>query len=95
MTTSRLTIETLNKMFAENKRFDGRKLLDFRDISIKLDISNKAEGSAGIKIGKTEVLVGVKLGIGVPYPDSPNKGYLTVSADLLPKFTVTLSTPRF
>ena len=90
MTTSRLTIETLNKMFAENKRFDGRKLLEHRDISVELDISNKAEGSARIKIGKTEVLVGVKLGIGEPYPDSPDKGNLTVSADLLP-----LASPRF
>ena len=90
MTTSRLTIETLKKMFAENKRFDGRKLLEHRDLSITFDISNKAEGSAGIKIGNTEVLVGVKLGMGEPYPDSPDKGNLTVSADLLP-----LASPRF
>ena len=90
MTTSKLTIETLKKMFSENKRFDGRKLLEHRDISVKLDISNKAEGSAGIKIGKTEVVVGVKLSIGEPYPDSPDKGNLTVSADLLP-----LASPRF
>src|SRR3989338_1242214 len=90
MTTSKLTIETLKKMFSENKRFDGRKLLEHRDISVKLDISNKAEGSAGIKIGKTEVVVGIKLGVGEPYPDSPDKGNLTVSADLLP-----LASPRF
>lgn len=90
MTTSNLTIETLKKMFSEGKRFDGRKLLDYRDIEIKLDISNKAEGSASVKIGKTEVLVGVKIGLGEPYPDSPDKGNLMVSADLLP-----LASPRF
>lgn len=90
MSTSNLTIETLKQMFAENKRFDGRKLFDYRDIEVKLDISNKAEGSAGVKIGKTEVLVGVKMAIGTPYPDSPDKGNLTVSGDLLP-----LASPRF
>lgn len=90
MASSNLTIETLKKMFSEGKRFDGRKLLEMRDISVTLDISNKAEGSAGIKIGKTEVLVGIKLGIGTPYPDSPDRGNLTVSSDLLP-----LASPRF
>ncbi len=90
MPSSNLTIETLKKMFAEDKRFDGRKLLEHRDISVTLDISNKAEGSAGVKIGKTEVLVGVKMGIGEPYSDSPDRGNLTVSGDLLP-----LASPRF
>jgi exosome complex component RRP42 len=90
MPSSNLTIEAMKKIFAEGKRFDGRKLTELRDISITLDISNKAEGSAGVKIGKTEVLVGVKLGIGTPYPDSPDKGNLTVSGDLLP-----LASPRF
>lgn len=90
MHTSNLTIETLRKMFSENKRFDGRKLLEHRDIEIKLDISNKAEGSAQVKIGKTDVLVGVKLAMGEPYPDSPDKGNLTVSGDFLP-----IASPRF
>lgn len=90
MESSNLTIETLNRMFAEGKRFDGRGLLDLRKIEIKADISNKAEGSASVKIGKTEVLVGVKMAPGEPYPDSLDKGNLTVSADLLP-----LASPRF
>jgi exosome complex component RRP42 len=90
MITSNLTIETLRKMFSEGKRFDGRKLLEHRDLEIKLDISNKAEGSAQVKLGKTEVLVGVKIGMGEPYPDSPDKGNLTVSGDFLP-----LASPRF
>lgn len=90
MSTSNLTADTLNKMFLEGKRFDGRKLDELRDFEVKLDISNKAEGSCGIKMGKTEVLVGVKLALGTPYPDSPDKGNLTVSADLLP-----IASPRF
>ncbi len=90
MTTSNLTIETLKKMFSEGKRFDGRKLLEMRDISVTLNISNKAEGSAAVKVGKSEVLVGIKMGVGTPYTDSPDKGNLTVSADLLP-----IASPRF
>jgi exosome complex component RRP42 len=90
MASSNLTIEMLKKMFSEEKRFDGRKLLEYRDIEVRLNISNKAEGSAGVKIGKTEVLVGVKIGLGEPYPDSPDKGNLMVSGDLLP-----LASPRF
>lgn len=90
MDVSNLTRETLVKMFAENKRFDGRSLLEYREFNLNQGISNKAEGSARVKLGKTEILVGVKLGIGEPYPDSPNKGNLVVSADLLP-----LASPRF
>lgn len=90
MNTSNLTLESLKKMFAENKRFDSRKLLDYRDIKIELNVSNKAEGSARVFIGKTEVIAGVKLQIGTPYPDSMEKGNLMVSGDLLP-----LASPRF
>jgi len=90
MKVSNLTIDKLRKMFAEGKRFDSRALLDFRDIDIDFEVSNKAEGSARVKIGKTEVIAGVKMQIGEPYPDSPEKGNLMVSGDLLP-----LASPRY
>jgi len=90
METSNLTKETLKKMFSKGKRFDGRDLFEFRDIKIETGVSNKAEGSARVMLGKTDVIVGVKLAPGEPYPDSPNKGNLTVSCDLLP-----LASPRF
>ncbi len=90
METSNLTKETLKRMFAENKRFDSRGLTDFRDFSVTYNVSNKAEGSARVRMGKTEVVVGIKMQMGEPYPDSPEKGNLAVSADLLP-----LASPRF
>ncbi|MAG38445.1 RNA-binding protein [Candidatus Pacearchaeota archaeon] len=90
MEVTNLTREKLRKMFAEGKRFDGRKLDEFRDLKIEFDVSNQAEGSARVRLGKTEVVVGIKLGFGEPYPDSPDKGNLMVSADLLP-----LASPRF
>ncbi|MBU0760168.1 MAG: exosome complex protein Rrp42 [Nanoarchaeota archaeon] len=90
MEISNLTKEKLKNMIAEGKRFDSRGLLDLRDVEISYGVSKKAEGSARVKIGKTEVVVGVKLQTGEPYPDSPDKGNLMASGDLLP-----LASPRF
>jgi len=90
METSRLTGKRINEYLSEGKRFDGRKLDEFRNIEIETGISKNAEGSARVKIGGTEVLVGVKMGVSEPYPDSPDKGNLMVTAELLP-----LSSPRY
>lgn len=90
MEASDLTIDTFRKMFESGKRFDSRDLNEFRDIKISLDVSNKAEGSARVLIGKTDVVVGVKMQVGEPYPDSLDKGNLMVSGDMLP-----LASPRF
>ena len=68
----------------EGKRFDGRGLGDYRDIEIKTEISKKAEGSCSVKLGKTEVYVGVKIGVSEPYPDSLDEGTMMVSAELSP-----------
>ena len=90
METSRLTGNRIKEYLSEGKRFDGRKLDEFREITIETDISNKAEGSVRVRIGKTEVLVGVKLDVAEPYPDSPDRGNLMVTSELLP-----ISSPRF
>ncbi|MBU3907534.1 MAG: exosome complex protein Rrp42 [Nanoarchaeota archaeon] len=90
METSRLTIERIVNYLSEGKRFDGRSTDEFREIIIETGISKNAEGSARVKLGKTEVIVGVKLGLGEPYPDSPDAGNLMVTAELLP-----LSSDRF
>lgn len=90
MDVSNLTKETLRKMFAEGKRFDGRGLTDFRELKVEYNVSKKAEGSARVQLGKTDVVVGVKLQTGEPYPDSLDKGNLMVSGDLLP-----LASPRY
>jgi len=90
MEIATITIETLKQMFAEGKRFDGRKLDEYRPLTLSFDVSNKAEGSARVLLGNTDVVAGVKLGLGEPYPDSPDKGNLVVSAELIP-----LASPRF
>lgn len=68
----------------EGKRFDGRSLEEFRELTIEKDVSVKAEGSVRVKLGKTEVIVGIKMAVGEPYSDSPNKGSLMVTAELSP-----------
>jgi exosome complex component RRP42 len=72
------------------KRFDGRKPEEFRQLSIETGVSANAEGSARVKLGNTDVIVGVKLATGEPYADSPNKGNFMVSAELSP-----MSSSRF
>jgi len=88
--TSNLTGERIKKYLSEGKRFDGRALDEFRNLEIETGISKNAEGSARVKLGNTEVLVGIKMDASTPYPDSPDKGNLMVTAELTP-----LSSPRF
>jgi len=90
MITSEITGDRIKQYLAEGKRFDGRKPEEFREITVETNVVKKSEGSARVKIGKTEVLVGVKMDVGEPYPDSLDKGNLMVTAELLP-----LSSPRF
>lgn len=90
MEISNITREYLTRIFSENKRFDGRKLLDFRDMELTYDVSNKAEGSVRVKFGNAELVVGIKLAPGESYPDSPGQGNLICSGELLP-----LASPKF
>ena len=72
-------------------RLDGRKLTEYRKpIEVEYGVVKTAEGSARVKIGETEVIVGIKLEVGEPYPDTPNEGTIIVGAELLP-----LSNPEF
>ena len=72
-------------------RLDGRKLTEYRTpIEVEYGLVKTAEGSARVKIGKTEVIVGVKMEAGEPYPDLPDEGTIIVGAELLP-----LSNPEF
>lgn len=97
METPKLTIDRIKKYLEEGKRFDGRKPEEFRSLEIEFGVSNKAEGSARVRLGETEVIVGVKLGVGAPYPDSADKGNLMVTAEFLPLSSsrVDLGPPKF
>jgi exosome complex component RRP42 len=78
------------ELIKEGKRADGRKFDEMRELEMEFDISENAEGSARVKLGKTEVISGIKLLPGTPYPDSPDQGSISVNAELLP-----LSNPEY
>jgi exosome complex component RRP42 len=72
------------------KRLDGRSLTDMREFKIEQGVIEKAEGSARVHLGNSDVLVGVKVETGEPFPDTPNDGVMTVNAELVP-----LASPEF
>ncbi len=95
--TPEVTAERIRKYLEQEKRFDGRETDEFREIVIEENVSKKAEGSVRVKLGKTEVIVGVKMDVSTPYPDSPNKGNLMVTAEFLPLSSsrIELGPPKF
>lgn len=78
------------ELISLGKRLDERGLTDYREAQIEIGVIEKAEGSARVRLGKTEVLVGIKIGLGEPFSDVPNQGVLTVNAELVP-----LASPTF
>ena len=96
-TTSYVNAQRIRQYLKEGKRFDGRKPEEYREIIIEKNISKKAEGSVRVRLGKTEVIVGIKLEVGAPYPDSLDKGNLVVSAEILPLSSsrIDLGPPKF
>ena len=82
--------EHLIRLFESNIRLDGRKFTDYRTVKVEVNVTNTAEGSSRVMIGKTDVIVGVKVEVMKPYPDTPDEGSIMVGAELLP-----LSSPEF
>ncbi len=65
------------------KRLDGRALDEYRKVEIKTGISDNAEGSCRLKLGQTEVIVGVKMMPKEPFADTAGEGAITVGAEFL------------
>jgi exosome complex component RRP42 len=82
--------EQINKALSEDIRLDGRKPMEFREVVVEAGVIETAEGSARVRIGKTDLLCGVKMEIGTPYPDTPDEGTISVNAEFLP-----ISSPDF
>lgn len=80
----KLKEQTLANIINKGVRLSGRKLDQFREVEIITDYIPHADGSAFVKLGNTQVLVGVKLEPGTPYADSPNEGVMVVSAEFVP-----------
>ena len=80
----KLKAETIASLVRRGTRLDGRGLHDIRRVEIIPNYLPKADGSALVKLGNTQVLVGVKLEVGTPYPDAPDQGVIIVSAEFVP-----------
>jgi len=83
--------EYIKSLSSKKMRLDKRGLEEYREIKIEYDVIPKsALGSARVKIGDTEVIAGIKMDVGEPYPDTQDEGAMIVNAELLP-----LSSPEF
>lgn len=87
---TKVRLKQIEQLIEKGKRLDDRGLRDHREIKIEQGLIERAEGSARVFLGKTEVLCGVKVETGEPFPDTPNEGVLTVNAELVP-----LASPHF
>ena len=88
---SKLKRETIKALLAKNLRVDGTRDLETpRNVKIEVGVIERAEGSALVKLGRTQVLAGVKMDVGTPFRDTPNQGVLTVHAEFVP-----LASPTF
>ncbi|XP_063778485.1 exosome complex component RRP42 isoform X1 [Pseudophryne corroboree] len=74
----------------DDLRVDGRGCEDYRCIEVETDVVSNTTGSARVKIGHTDVLVGVKAEMGTPKMQRPREGYLEFfvdcSANAAPEF---------
>ena len=74
----------ISNLALKKMRIDKRAQEEFRDITIETGVIAKAEGSARVKIGKTEVIAGIKMDVGTPFPDKPDEGVLMIGAEFSP-----------
>lgn len=86
----RLKRKKIRETLASGKRTDGRGFEDHREIVIRTNVLEKAEGSAEVHLGNTRVLVGIKIGAGNPFEDTPDEGVLVCNSEFVP-----LASPAF
>ncbi len=79
-----LRVDKIVADLKDGRRADGRKIDEVRKVKISNKVSDNADGAARVQLGDTDVIAGVKMGIGQPYPDSPDAGSITVGVELLP-----------
>ncbi|MHB8632419.1 MAG: exosome complex protein Rrp42, partial [Thermoplasmatota archaeon] len=74
----------IHGLVKDGKREDGRRLDQVRPLDIQVNYISKAQGSARVRLGNTQVVAGVKVQVENPYPDTPNRGNFMTSAELNP-----------
>ncbi|MCX8163336.1 MAG: exosome complex protein Rrp42 [Candidatus Micrarchaeota archaeon] len=76
--------ELIKNLLKQGKRADGRGKLQYRKIEVEKNVIDNAEGSALCRLGNTQVLAAVKIGLAAPFPDRPDEGVLSTSAEFTP-----------
>ncbi len=74
----------IRSMAEKGLRLDGRAMDEQREVIVEKPYLGSAEGSARVKLGKTDVIVGVKIEAGSPFSDRPNLGVLISTAEMAP-----------
>lgn len=88
---SKLRREAIEEVLAKGLRIDGtRDPYTPRNVRVEVGVIEKAEGSALVRLGNTQVMAGVKIDVGAPFKDTPNQGVLAVHAEFVP-----LASPLF
>ncbi len=84
-TVSHMDRDFISDILRKGERLDGRGFSEYREIEIEVNVvSEKAEGSALVRLGDTSVVAGVKVLVGEPYPDTPDEGVTMVTAEMSP-----------
>ncbi|KJE93625.1 exosome component 7 [Capsaspora owczarzaki ATCC 30864] len=78
---SRFEQEDIAAGVAANLRSDGRLRTDYRPFTVESGIVSNTSGSARVRLGLTDVLVGVKAEIGEPDQAKPTQGRFEVTVD--------------
>ncbi len=87
---SEIKKDYIQRLLSLGSRVDGRGQDDYRKIEVIENFIPRANGSCLLKLGKTQVLAGIKIEPGEPFPDTPNMGVLSTNAELVP-----LASPTF
>lgn len=72
------------ELLGQGKRADGRALDEPRKLVVDTNVVPKANGSARVRLGDSEVVCGVKIQPDRPFPDMGDKGIFICTAELLP-----------
>jgi exosome complex component RRP42 len=81
---SHLKQKKITEVLSTGKRMDGRAFDEFREFKVNRNMLYKSEGSAEVWLGKTHIMIGVKVGTGTPFEDTPDEGVLMTNAEFTP-----------
>lgn len=74
----------ISELLSQGKRIDGRSFDEMRQLRIETGVIPKANGSARVHLGGSDVICGVKIQPDRPFPDVGDKGIFICTAELLP-----------